>query len=168
MSKVKNGYKNAHEKSKLRRNLRRKETAYKKRDRINKANNNVYSYPCGYYIKDEKRINEYILVDVPETTVNVYDCSFERQIHYEIIDGELYEHEVAVPVHKIIGKKTIPAHKKRKWIGCYYKDVPEIPRRINVTKKYYKKTSNRKVRYSKDNYKRGDYKKVFDLWWSLC
>lgn len=34
-------------------------------------------------------------------------------------------------------------------------------------KKFYKKVSSKRVRRSKGLYQRGQYKKVFDLWWTL-
>lgn len=168
MSKVREGYNNPHEKSKMRRNLRRKETVHKKNDRITKAKNGTYGFPKGYYIIDEKLIPEYELVDVPETTSPVYEYSYERIMHTEYIDGEAYEYPIIIPIRKYIGDKVIPAHKKRHLIANHFVDIPERPIRINVTKKFYKKYGNRKVRRSNDIYKYGDYKKVYDVAWNLC
>lgn len=166
MSKVKTNQ-SAHYKAKMRRALRRKETIHKKNDRIAKAENNVYGYPAGYYIREEECINEYILVDVPETTVDVFDTSYEMVMYTDYIDGEAYEYPIIVPVRKKIGTKTIPAHKRKQRIDHHYVDLPKIPRRINVTKKFYKNYSNRKIRRSNDIYNHGDYKKVYDVAWSI-
>lgn len=55
-----------------------------------------------------------------------------------------------------------------------YWDKPTIPYKITKVwysacgiKKYYKKYSNRVVRRSKDIGQHSNYKKVFDLWWTI-
>lgn len=40
-------------------------------------------------------------------------------------------------------------------------------RKCSALEQFYKRVSNRKVRHYKEDLSHGDYKKVFDLWWTL-
>ena len=162
MSKVKGEFINAHEKSKLRKSLRRKETAHKKIDRIKKAKNNTYKYPCGYAVRDEQRMGSYESVIIPEHMVDVVEYYYERLFYPEL------GYSIMVPRRKIVGQRRVPEKTVKKHTKTYYVDIPERPVRMNCTKKFYKKESNRRVRRSKELFNNGSYKKVYDLWWELC
>lgn len=40
-------------------------------------------------------------------------------------------------------------------------------RKRSILEQFYKRVSNMKVRHYKEDLSHGDYKKVFDLWWTL-
>ena len=62
-------------------------------------------------------------------------------------------------------KKTIMTFSP--WIGPYYEKNGHI-KNANVSRKYYEKTGNKKVRtYDKELGKGSCYKKVYDLWWEV-
>lgn len=158
MSKVKYGYNNAHEKAKLRRNLRRKEGIHKKQMRINNVKNNVYGIN-GYYITNTALKTTYETIIVPETRVPIKEY-YREPVE---INGKIY-YMLSV---RVIGEKSIPEHKKRKAIKHEWITIPEKLKRINKTKKWYKKISNKKIRAGADIYNGSNYKKVFDLAWSI-
>ena len=167
MSKVKNGYKNPHEKSKLRRNLRRKETIFKKNTRRKNAENNVYHYGRGYYIEHGHFENEYGIVEVPEKKIPIIEYFKEDYFYY---DYDLCDYCWGyVWKERIIGYKIIPSHKKRvKVRSAIWVETPNRLTRVYIDdKKYFKNQSNRKIRRDNKVYQNGEYKKVYDVAWSI-
>ena len=152
-------------KSKLIASLRRKETAKKKRDRI--ANEDIYRYGRGYWVREEKRVGHYKIVEVPEHTEVV------REYHHKLIkfinaDNEVEEKWVSIPT---ITEKIIPARRYKACVGSEYIPVPAVPRRINTSKiqQFCKKQTARKVRRKplEEVYENSSYKRLVDLAYEL-
>ena len=158
MSKVKIGYTNAHEKSKLRHQLRRKETMKKKVDRINNCSQYLYGN-TGYFVKRTKPVGIYKTVVVPEHTEPI-----KRYVYVQKYDTVK---EVIVKVHEVIieGYKTIPTQKKRQKVSVEYVETPKILKRVkDDAKSHAKHYANRRVRYAKiKTFNNGSYKKLYDI-----
>lgn len=168
MSKVKNidGY--DVNKTKLKHNLRRVETKRKKRERIKKAEAGVYPWMKGYSVHDEELIREYEKEIVPETTRPVYHIEWIDVVRY--YDGE--PERVKYPKYIKVGEEVVPGHVRRKFKGIKKVPVSKRPIRLYAGKiKYWKNLANRKIRranYDEETtFKKGNYKKFYDLKWLL-
>lgn len=154
-------------KSKLIASLRRKETAKKKRDRIANADAYVYRYGRGYWVRDEKRIGHYEIVEVPERTEVVREYNYKR-IKFINADNEVEEKWIRIPT---LIEKVIPARRYKACVGSEYIPVPAVPRRINTSKiqKFAKKQTARKVRRKplEEVYENSSYKRLIDLAWMI-
>ena len=146
MSKVKYLVNNKRDAAKAHRSLRIADTKQKKTNRINNVHNKVYSYSAGYWIEDTKRQYEYEYIAVPE----------------RIIPAKRY-FDLYFP------EKIIPAHKRKVIKNVIEIEVPTRLMKINFgnAKKYHRKKAARKVRQYTGDLNNSDYKKVYDVWWSL-
>ena len=155
MSKVKIfGDIDKHTKTKLRKSLRRKETAKIKKARL-KDNQNTKFYP-----KTEVDIKRKVRVIIPEHTKQesyVVYClkQDERGRYYH--DPYLRYRTVVVPESSYITTEYLGTKKITPYIKMCDKN----------DKKFLRKISNRKVRHYKGDLSHKDYKKVFDLWWTF-
>lgn len=151
-------------KSKLIASLRRKESIKKKQDRISNYNNNIYT--TGYYVRKDKCVNHYEVIDVPEQKKITREYE-HKKIRVMNDCGEIIEKFVYIPT---IIETVIPAHKDKGYLGCEYVKVPAVPRRINIRmKKLWKKQTSRKLRRRPvtEVYNNGSYKKLLDLCWMI-
>lgn len=163
MSKVKINSSNPNvRKSKLRRNLRRIETAKKKKDRIKKYHQNVYPFMTGYYVRDKRYQRSYETVTIPEKIIEDFVIEDWKYVHGYNDEGRL------ISVYKRVFK-TIPEHDVRKCVSYDEIDIPERPIRINTNLKAYRKIAARKLRRKPidEIYNRGNYKKACEVKWLL-
>ena len=167
MSKVKNipkelgSYK---QKEKLRGNLRRVESEKIKKKRMDNARRFGYGYR--YYIKDSVVIRRRKTVSIPEHTEPVYHFEmYEKEL--EGRPGQIYRKCFYKSVFD--GYKTVPEQ-----TITFSKVIEEIPRKpylkmMNERKKWLKRQGAKRVRNSSQDFlsRHGDYKKLYDLWWTL-
>ena len=156
MSKVKITDVNAHTKAKLRHNLRRKETAKIKKDRIENKN-----FSNKFYVKKDRGIYEKVTKIIPAHQEMQSRIVLQRCYHVNR-DGT-----VETWSEPICRKELVMVPEQTRTYSRYIgnKDIkPYIKQRSRRSKKWLRKVSNRKVRHAKcGNY--SGYKKVYDLWW---
>jgi hypothetical protein len=148
-------------KTKLRGNLRRIETAKKKKQRLKNVKNNVYPYGKGYYIRNEKEVDTYTTVTIPEHEEDIYH--FERRT--ETIWTDEGSYDITVPVKIVTGKKIVPERTVRRRIHTEWIPIPERCIHYRLKIKDYRKFANRRIRNSKEVFRNGDYKKAYDIEW---
>jgi hypothetical protein len=154
-------------KQKLIAKMRRRETAMKKKDRLNKVIGDVYSYGKGYFIHEGKYINHYKNTYMPEHTK--IEKSYTKVYTYKLDeDGNIVK---GVKYRPVAIEKVIPACTIRNLIDKEYVSLPKRPIRINTSnvQKYCKKLTSRKLRRRPidELYNNGSYKRLVDLEWEL-
>ncbi len=167
MSKIKTTQLNItpHQKSKLRRHLRRKETAATKNNRIKKAGQFGYGYR--YYVKDSRDIRETYEVTIPATDVPVKHVEHIRREHIDKNGKVRYIDDY----HFITdGYKHIPEHTVKR--SRYIETVPTEPyikQKKLDRKKWIRRQAAKKIRNMpiEQLLQRGVFKKAYDIWWSL-
>ena len=154
-------------KEKFRHNLRRKETALKKKERMSFAKNNIYGYGRGYWIKDPK-IWERVKKTYPahiETKKELieYRTVINRQDSYE--EDENGDLKVRYKRIGIYDKKEEYIPEETITIGYTLKENEREPylRRINISKRSLKKITNRKVRHNNNIGNGSNYKRNYDI-----
>ena len=167
MSKVKNipaEISNPRGKEKIRGSLRRAETEQTKMKRM------TYSKKFGcryrYYVRDSRIIRKREQFDVPERT--------EPHYHWEVQEKEYSDKHGQIHLRKSYervfdGYRIVPAHTvtRSRIIG----EIPCKPylKEYSDRKKWLKREAARRVRSAPQDclYNHGDYKRLYDLWWTL-
>lgn len=166
MSKIKDYNDVYGRKEKLRHRLRRKESANKKISRLNKAKNGEYSYGCGYYVREEKARGVYRTEVIPAHTEEKTTLVVDEYTRVEIDENG----KPVTVTRREYKRKTelveVPERKVRRCVKMYWDNLPPVPRRINVRKKWYKKMAARAVRRA-DVGDGSSYKRVYDIAWSI-
>lgn len=152
-------------KQKLFRRNRRIETSNKKKQRKARS-----KYAGGYYYHDgEHLVNTYKLVEVPETTKDIYKNKF---VDYPVFDENCSVVGRRLEIEKVFVKtEVIPAHKEKRVVGINWAKTKWAGvRKINThsIKKTWRKIAAKKFRKSSVDVSNGSaYKKNFDLWWAI-
>lgn len=151
-------------KSKLIKQLRRKETFKKNNDKFTKY------YKYGYYVHDEELEYFYEDVEVPE---KVYETLKYKKVYHNIYDndGNLVDyHSRQIPY---IERKVVPAHTEHRIVGREWVKVTPKVRRVDISNlnNYCKKQTNRIIRNQKIDdenvYNKSSYRKVFERNWTI-
>ena len=182
---------------KSRARMRRTETNHIKQQRIKRAKNYEYRYPCGYWIRDQKRVSvstfsteiepeHYETYYIFKDDIDQYNYNDEHQLFIwpesvldaterilktmNLMTGSDVIKDGVIKILKKIPERQYKVIDTEK--SCYV-DLPIFPRRVDPgrAKKYLRTLSNKRLRRNNklklDSYNRGSYRKTFDLWWEL-
>lgn len=166
MSKVKNYFEGIIPKHKMRRRLRRVETASKKRDRMNKANNNEYGWFTGYWINDKKKVGTREKTFVPEYS---YPRMVTNYYRVPVVNELTGETTYQIRSHSSIEDIVVPAHWENKRTSVSYESLKNpILKRSRCHIKPFRKEAARKFRRNQNDFSNGShYKKDYDIAWSM-
>ena len=151
-------------KEKIRGSLRRAETEHIKMKRMTYYKKFGYGYR--YYVRDSRIIRKREQFDVPERT--------EPHYHWEVQEKEYSDKQGQIHLRKSYervfdGYRIVPAHTvtRSRIIG----EIPSKPylKEHSDRKKWLKRVATRRVRSAPPDYlyNHGDYKRLYDLWWTL-
>ena len=157
-----------HTKSKARRELRRSESEKIRKNRIRSASNNIYGYPRGYWIRNDKWVGERYTTKVPgqyyDKKVRIGDDI--RQIIYINQRGEECTMDDVFPIYKwdtvFVGEHEV--------IKTRHKLVElkaPVLKRIWIAKSWYKKQAAKAARRARGLSNGSMYKKVYDMYNTL-
>lgn len=146
----------SHTKTKMRKRLRRKESAKIKNDRIHNRQNTKW------FPKTEVNINRIEEVVIPEHTRDALTSEIVHKLYRD-------ENGIYYPAYTTIWRTkqvVVPERRYKRHIHVETKEVgPYLKMKGKNDLKYYKNIGNRKVRHYKGDLQKSDYKKLYDIWW---